>query len=230
MSTHPASVWVKICANTSADDALLAAQSGADAVGFVFAPSTRRVTPVQVAAISARLEPTYPKVSRIGVFDALDADNIPATVREARLTGVQLHFDYSRDLLTHLRRQLAPDIMVIQAAHWRVGQQAPGEFAAHMAILSTVRAIDAALVDSRTAAASGGTGIAFDWAAARHATAALSPTPLIVAGGLTPANVAEAIRVLLPWGVDVASGVESTPGRKDPAKVRTFIQAARRPT
>jgi phosphoribosylanthranilate isomerase len=92
--------------------------------------------------------------------------------------------------------------------------------------------VDAVLVDSRTASAVGGTGVTFDWAAARttlfqNAEAQEVKTRLIAAGGLNPDNVAEAIAALSPWGVDAASGVEAAPGRKDPAKVREFISRAR---
>ena len=87
--------------------------------------------------------------------------------------------------------------------------------------------MDAVLVDSRTATAVGGTGVAFDWAEASKALFQRANARLIAAGGLNPANVAKAIQALRPWGVDAVSGVEATPGRKDPAKVREFIRRAR---
>jgi phosphoribosylanthranilate isomerase len=87
--------------------------------------------------------------------------------------------------------------------------------------------VDAILVDSRTATAAGGTGVAFDWASARETLFQSDEVRLVAAGGLTPANVAEAIATLRPWGVDVASGVEMCPGRKDPQKVRDFLAIAR---
>ena len=108
--------------------------------------------------------------------------------------------------------------------------QPHGAFARELAEYCAVPQIDAVLVDSRTATAIGGTGVAFDWAAAREALGSLENKPpkrLIVAGGLTPENVSQAIRTLPSWGVDVASGVEASPGKKDAAKIKSFIDAAR---
>jgi phosphoribosylanthranilate isomerase len=221
-------MWIKICGNTNLDDAALAVELGADALGFVFAASPRRVTPEQVAAITPHLPAT---VERIGVFDTDALDEIVATVRTAGLTGVQVHRGYSPGLIASLAARL-PGVRLIQTSHWNVDADQLAEASrdaseAAIALLRTDSHIQAVLVDSRTAVASGGTGVAFDWDAARGMLAGLAPMPLVVAGGLTPGNVREAITVLDPWGVDVASGVEARPGVKDPVKLAAFIANSR---
>jgi phosphoribosylanthranilate isomerase len=224
-------MWIKICANTNLDDAALAAELGADALGFVFAPSPRRVTPSQVAAITPHLPP---EVEKIGVFHILDFGEIAATIRAAGLTGAQLHGGFSSNLIESLANEF-PALRIIQTTHWNVDDPsapaAPAGQVAHeaaLAMLRSTRHLAAVLVDSRTATASGGTGIAFDWNAARESLSALAPMPLIVAGGLHHENVQQAVAILQPWGVDVASGVEFRPGRKDPEKLAAFLANARK--
>jgi phosphoribosylanthranilate isomerase len=216
-------MWIKICANTNLDDATLAAELGADALGFVFAHSPRRVTPPQVAAITAHLPSS---VEKIGVFHTSDVNEIADTIRSAGLTGAQLHGAYSPGLVAALASQF-PALKIIQTAHWNTVDQPAGAFAEQLAEIRNIPRIDAVLIDSRTPTASGGTGIAFDWCAARAALSTLSPTRLVVAGGLNAGNVQQAIATLDPWGVDVASGVESQPGRKDPQKLAAFLSNAR---
>jgi phosphoribosylanthranilate isomerase len=213
------SLWIKICANTSLADARLAAEAGADAVGFVFAPSPRRVTAEQAALIVPQLPATLEK---IGVFVDAGFDEIAATVDAVGLTGVQLHFDAPSALAAQLRERFGPKLRILGVVHF--GSATAERVASMMGDAN----IDALMVDSRTAAAVGGTGVAFDWDAARGLIFdADGPMKFIAAGGLTPENVAEAIATLRPWGMDVVSGVESAPGRKDPAKVRAFIDRAR---
>jgi phosphoribosylanthranilate isomerase len=211
------SLWIKICGNTSLADAQLAAEAGADAVGFVFAPSPRQVTAEQVAAIVPHLPA---QLEKIGVFVYASFDEIASTVRACGLTGVQLHSDAGPDMPAQLRAAFGPALRILRVVHF-------GPDAAEQAAeLARDAHIDGILVDSRTANAVGGTGIAFDWSEART-TIFSGNGKLVVAGGLNPENVAEAIATLAPWGVDVASGVESAPGRKDPAKVRQFVANAR---
>ena len=216
------SIWVKICANTSLEDARLAAEAGADAVGFVFAPSKRQVTVEQVAAIV----PALPiAVEKIGVFAADSADRIEAAAQACGLTGIQLHFDAPLELTAELSARLGSARKILRVLHF--GSE-PLDAAA-LARLADPCA-DAVLIDSRSAKGTGGTGETFDWMAASQSLfreARERGVKLIVAGGLDPANVAEAIRILAPWGVDIASGVEATPGRKDHTKVRDFIAYAR---
>jgi phosphoribosylanthranilate isomerase len=217
------SLWIKICANTSLADTLLAVEAGADAVGFVFAPSPRRITAAQAAAITAHLPAAMEK---IGVFVDAELDDIYTTVRECGLTGVQLHFDAAPDWPEKLRERLGPKLRILRVVHFDAAST--DLIAEQIARHARNPHVDAVLVDSRTATVSGGTGIAFDWAEARKTVFGSSgKLKLIAAGGLSLANVAEAIAILRPWGVDVASGVEVTPGRKDPDKVREFVARAR---
>jgi phosphoribosylanthranilate isomerase len=220
-------IWIKICGNTSLEDARLAAEAGADAVGFVFARSPRRVTAAQVAAITPQLPS---KVEKIGVFVGADLEGIEAVVREAGLTGVQLQIAADPALPEELHARLGRELRILRVLHFN---------AEHLAGIATQLAdyahdthVDAVLIDSRTATAVGGTGVTFDWAAARltlfHGPEIHGPpSRLVVAGGLNPENVTEAIDTLRPWGVDVVSGVEAEPGRKDPVKVAEFIARAR---
>lgn len=222
------SLWIKICANTSLEDALLAAEAGADALGFVFAPSPRRVTAEQVAEIVRQL-PTG--IEKIGVFVDASFTEIATTVEATGLTGVQLHFDAAPELARNLRKRFSPSLRILRVVHFDAEQAAKMKDAGLS--LFADQNIDAILVDSRTATSVGGTGQTFDWAEAGKTlfqNANARQRALVAAGGLTPQNVAEAIAILRPWGVDVVSGVEARPGRKDPAKVRAFIANARAAT
>ncbi len=221
-------MWIKICANTNLSDVQLAVDAAADAVGFVFAPSPRRVDPAQVAAINPGL-PT--DLTQIGVFRTQAFDEIEFALHTAGLHGVQLHGELDFQLAERLRNAFDSNFFLIQSLHWSLDRDPAASertLRDELRAIGRHRAADAVLLDTRTAKASGGTGIAFDWERARDVLAAESgKLRIILAGGLNPANVAEAIRTLRPWGVDVASGVESFPGRKDPARVRAFIVAAR---
>jgi phosphoribosylanthranilate isomerase len=213
------SLWVKICGNTSLEDAWLAAEAGADAVGFVFAASPRRVTAEQVASITPRLPDALEK---IGIFVDSSLEEVEATVRKCGLSGVQLHADGGAELPSQLRKRLGPGLRILRVVHY--GADAPVQ----ADVLAQDMNIDALLVDSRTATAVGGTGIAFDWDEASESLFRNTATKrYIAAGGLNPENVANAIAKLNPWGVDVVSGVEAAPGRKDPDKVRVFVAKAR---
>ena len=210
------SLWVKICGNTSLADAQMAVDAGADAVGFVFAPSPRHVMTEQVAAIVPSLPDS---IEKIGIFVDADLATIAATVEQCGLTGVQVH---NNGLTGQLRARFGLGLRILRVVHF--GEDAARE----MQAVSSDSNIDGVLVDSRTATAVGGTGIAFDWKAARDSIfTGQRGLRLIAAGGLSPDNVAEAIATLNPWGVDVVSGVESSPGKKDPAKVWAFVAKAR---
>ena len=218
------SIWIKICGNTSLEDALLAAEAGADALGFVFARSPRQVTAAEVAAIVPRLPVT---VEKIGVFVDATLEEIVSTVQACGLTGVQLHFDAEPGLPAMLRERLGPELRILRVIHYDASTES--QCAAQMDEHTRNPHVDAVRVDSRTRAAVGGTGKTFDWNKARKAIFenAEARKRLVAAGGLNPANVAEAIATLRPWGVDVVSGVETKPGRKDAAKVREFVRWAR---
>lgn len=220
-------MWIKICGNTNLEDAQMAAEMGADAVGFVFAPSRRRVTAKDVAQITPHLPAN---VERIGVFDSLYAEEIAAVVREAGLTAVQLHGGGELVLAKRLNELFEGRVGLIQTVHWSVdeGSESANAVRQRLNEIEAANGIERVLIDSKVGQATGGTGVSFDWAAARavlHGGSGRSK--MIVAGGLRPENVAEAISKLNPWGVDVASGVEKAPGRKDPEKLAAFIRNAR---
>lgn len=246
-------MWIKICGNTSLEDAQLAADLGADALGFIFAPSKRRVTPQQVSSITPNLPPGS---ELVGVFQGQTAAEIVEIVNIAGLTAVQLH-DATTDktggngdpdawsVTRRVHDALGDRIRIIQALHWTVAPELlpnsiqrestviSPRMEAHtitrqLASLAASPGVDRVLIDSRVGAATGGTGVCFDWMAAREALSCLpSRLHLILAGGLDPRNVAEGIRILQPWGVDAVSGVEASPGHKDAQKLATFIQNAR---
>ena len=220
-------MWIKICANTNLEDAQLAAELGADAVGFVFAPSPRQVTPAEVA----RITPHLPEgLECVGVFPALEAQQIAAIAQECGLTAVQLQGGVSFERLRQLNEIFNGKVSLIQTLHWEVD----GDGASAAVVAGQLRQIDAegligrVLIDAKVGEALGGTGITFNWDAARATLAeAGAGLKLIIAGGLRAENVSDAIRRLNPWGVDVASGVEQSPGRKSPGKLAAFIRAAR---
>ncbi len=200
-------MFVKICGITTEEDALLAVAMNADAVGFVFAPSPRQVAAGHVRDIVRRLPP---EVLTVGVFRDEAPSRVLDIVHTAGLRAVQLH---GHELPEHARwiRERVP--LVFKA------------FAAGDPMLDHFDdfGVDAALIDS----AAPGSGEVFDWSLAEGAP---SNRRVILAGGLTPDNVALAIERVAPWGVDVASGVEvvgGEPGRKDAAKVRAFVLNAR---
>jgi phosphoribosylanthranilate isomerase len=202
-------VKIKICGLTSLGDALLALAAGADALGFMFyEPSPRYVTFDQAGAIIRRLPPF---IAKVGVFVNAPEAAVRRAVAECGLDCLQFHGEETPAFC----RRFAP-LKVIKA----FGIQNADSLAALPAY-----ATDAWLLDSYVPGVPGGTGAQFNWdlalAAKRHGV------PIILAGGLGPDNVAEAIQRVRPYGLDVASGVESAPGKKDPAKVRDLIARAR---
>lgn len=208
---------VKICGLTTVEDAQAAAAAGADMIGFVFAPSPRRVTPEEAARIAGAL-PLF--VLRVGVFVDADYDTVCRTAAQARLDVLQLHGSEDNTLLEQLRRA---GHRVIKAV--RVRDEASLDGLADLAA-------DALLLDTASGAQAGGTGRPFDWRLACLAKERLAQhgrrLPLIVAGGLRPDNVADCLRRVNPDGVDVSSGVERLPGRKCPERMREFVTIVRR--
>jgi phosphoribosylanthranilate isomerase len=215
-------MWIKICGNTSLEDARFAAECGAHAVGFVFAPSPRQVGANLVGKITQQLPP---QLEKYGVFVDADFDEIVSTVAACGLTGVQIH--RSSDVLLPLRlrqhfAQFPGRIGILRVLHYK-----NQGFEQQLAELGRNHALDGVLVDSSTERAVGGTGTSFNWLEARNSFLRTAPhLRLIAAGGLAPENVKQAIQILRPWGVDVVSGVESAPGKKDPARVLAFIRSA----
>ena len=217
-------MWIKICGNTSLEDARFAADCGADAVGFVFAPSPRQVGASLVSKITEQLPP---QLEKYGVFVDAGFDQIASTVAECGLTGVQIHRSSDESLSSRLRRHFAHfprRISILCALHYKDHDPI---FDQQLRELGGNDALDGVLVDSSTTRAVGGTGTTFNWLQARNSFLRAAPhLRLIAAGGLSPENVKQAIQILRPWGVDVVSGVESAPGKKDPARVQAFIRSA----
>lgn len=221
-------MWIKICGNTSLADVQASIDAGADAVGYVFAESPRRVTARQVAAIAPGLPHD---LTQMGVFASGDIEEIAASARAAGVNGIQLHTSLDLRRLDALRSAFDPSFFLVQTLHWDLNGD-PSEAAARLReelrTLAHHGVADAVLIDTKNTTASGGTGQRFDWEHARNAlSGAAGKLRIIVAGGLSPANVSQAIRTLRPWGVDVSSGVEASPGKKDPLRVKEFIRAAR---
>ena len=226
-------MFLKICANTNLEDALLAAELGADAVGFVFAKSKRQVTAEQVAEIVEQLPPT---VEKIGVFDLDDPYGIEHYVGCAGLTGAQLHRAYDAERVRLLSAEFGGELKIIQTVAYELDPldrfAADERFEAALKQVLLDPLVWALLIDAKRAGVSGGLGLAFDWKhvgglVARASAETAGEHRVLLAGGLTPDNVSTAIAEFSPWGVDVASGVEAAPGRKDPQLLRDFIAAAR---
>jgi phosphoribosylanthranilate isomerase len=219
-------MFVKICANTNLEDALLAAELGADAVGFVFAESKRQVTPEQVAPIVRALPGS---VSKVGVFTSTDAEEILQAASTAGLTDVQLHSAYDPALVLRIGSGCGGTLGILQVVDVPAGADL-AELRRQLIAVLRDESVTAALLDASHGGTSGGTGKTFDWgltAQVVREVQAETEGRVIVAGGLDPDNVGQAIAAFDPWGVDVASGVEARPGHKDPATLRAFLKAAR---
>lgn len=202
--------WIKFCGTTSLEDAQASVEAGADALGFIFAPSKRRISPEKAGEIVKRLPQN---VARVGVFVNESAEQIRETIRQAGLTLVQLHGDESPEFVLALREQIGVIKTIL----------VNGSLEDHFALFCGHReCADHILLDSGS-----GSGKTFDWKSVRRRVDG-HDVRLIVAGGLTPENVGLAIHALKPWGVDVVSGVEAEPGRKDPAKLKAFVAAVRK--
>ncbi len=206
--------WIKICGTTSIADALASVQAGADALGFIFAASARRVTAEKAQEIIRELPPN---VERIGVFMNAAADEVAKTVSEVDLTGVQLHGEESgQEIYSRLPRDKRPFMRIIKTILVRDGFEKKFESSK-----SEDSVINAWLFDSGT-----GSGVTFDWKVAREKLP--KPERFIIAGGLTPENVRQAMAEFSPWGVDVVSGVERERGHKDHEKLKVFVAAVRK--
>lgn len=208
---------VKICGITEPEDARAAAAAGADAVGFVFAPSPRQVSASR-AAVAGKALPPF--VARVGVFVDPALDFVRETAREAGLHVIQLHG--------------AEDNAFIEAVQGLGYTVVKALAVRDDSVLRSLKRLtaDAVLLDTYDPDMAGGTGVTFDWRFAASAQAVLEeadrPLPLILAGGLDADNVAGAVRVSRPYAVDVSSGVERAPGKKCAKKMRRFVENARR--
>lgn len=202
---------IKICGITNVEDANVAVRAGADALGFImYRKSPRWVDPAVARSIIAGLPPF---VLPVGVFVNETAERVRTLMDECGFTLVQLHGDESALYCQNLGR---PTLKAVRLKD-RGAFLALAEFHGR----ANVRGF---LIDAFSDQGYGGTGQTADWGLAQEAARS---TPIILAGGLSPANVAEAIQIVRPYGVDVSSGVEKSPGKKDPDKVKAFIDAAR---
>jgi phosphoribosylanthranilate isomerase len=211
--------WIKICGTTNLEDGRLAVEAGADALGFVFYErSPRNVDPDKVREIVAQLPSG---VEKVGVFVDHSFRQMREVVQATGLTAVQFH---SRNW-KNIEDLLGSNGNI---AATRIIMALPADELSQADSLIQTHHIHAIMLDSGSSQTPGGTGKTFDWKKAQGLIQAMSLSiPVIVAGGLTPLNVAEAMKLFQPYGVDVASGVEAKPGKKDPDKVRAFIQAVR---
>ncbi len=213
--------WIKICGNTSAEDALAAVEAGADAVGLVFAPSPRRIDPETARAVVAEVPEG---IEKIGVFVNERQELIREIVARVGLTAVQLHGDESPEFVRTLFSGCRAGTKVFRSLPVGPGiEDALRRFAG-------APGVDGILLDSAGNAQRprGGTGRSFDWEATRAWVPEVARrVRVVLAGGLSPENVALAVRVLKPWGVDVCSGVERCPGKKEHARMKEFVAAVR---
>jgi phosphoribosylanthranilate isomerase len=217
-----AGTWIKICGTTSLHDARLAVEAGANALGFVFAPSPRRVDIEMAAEIVAGVNG---EVETIGVFVNETPAQLAQIVEQVGLSGVQLHGDEDAGTLARVR-QLLGQRKLIKAL--RVSELAGNAKFNVEDYWKPESGVDAILLDSGSSQMRGGTGATFDWErVAPIASRIREKMPLIIAGGLNAGNVGRAIAMFQPWGVDVVSGVESEPGVKDENKLRDFVAAIR---
>jgi phosphoribosylanthranilate isomerase len=212
--------WIKFCGTTSLADAMASIAAGADAVGFIFAPSKRQVNASQVKTITQELPV---EIEKIGVFMDERVENILSIVESAGLTGVQLHGRESSDDVARLAEQLRGE-QRSRNQRFRVIKTVlvKDNFPEELQTMHAVRPPDCILLD-----AGAGSGKTFAWDAARELVHS-SKAQLIVAGGLTPENVGDAVAMLSPWGVDVVSGVELQAGKKDPQKLNAFVDSVRK--
>jgi phosphoribosylanthranilate isomerase len=219
--------WVKICGITNLEDALMAVEAGADALGFVFyEKSPRYIRPERARRIIEGLPTT---IEKFGVFAQASAEDVNDVVTQSGATAVQVFVDVEPPdgrkaecarCFEQLKRNRP--LKIVPVLSMQQGQpEGP-------AMMWHPGAVYAFLLDSGSAWEPGGTGKRFDWTKNEAALKTIKALAnVIVAGGLTPSNVSEAMRMLKPWGVDVSSGVEAGPGKKDPDKVRAFIAAVR---
>ncbi len=227
--------YIKICGITNLNDALAAIEYGADMLGFNFYPkSPRYITPAACQNIAGILRQQYPHITLVGVFVNAAAAEIQNIMQTCHLHLAQLHGDEPPNMLAALQRRafkairlsaqttpsLAELLDLIQPFLPSADPSAPIRLPASQSDPASAL-YPALLIDAAAPGLYGGSGHTTDW----YTAAALARRmPLLLAGGLTPKNVAAAIQQVQPWGVDVASGVEASPGKKDPQKMKQFIE------
>jgi phosphoribosylanthranilate isomerase len=199
---------IKICGIKTVTDALAAMDAGADMIGFNFYPKSPRYIDVGICRNITSVMRRYAHITMVGVFVNASVAEICATMETCNLSLAQLHGDETAEMLNALNGKAFKAFRGIP--------ETMDGFARYDA--------PAFLVDASVKGAYGGTGVKADWNSAAELG---KKYPLLLAGGLTPENVADAVRQVMPWGVDVASGVESVPGEKDASKMKAFVQAVR---
>lgn len=202
---------VKICGITRLHDALMACEYGADLIGFNFyQASPRYIEPALCEKLVAEIKKSYPRVTLVGVFVNLQVSEVNSIMKDCSLDLAQLHGDEDPDTILQIGKA------------FKAFRGIPDEETMNAFISKKQTAPPTFLVDSSVAGVYGGSGQAGDWSAAALLA---NKHPFLLAGGLRPENVANAIAQVRPWGVDTASGVESKPGEKDSQKMKLFIQS-----
>jgi phosphoribosylanthranilate isomerase len=233
-----AMTWIKICGTTNLEDAHLAVEAGADALGFVFyVKSPRYINPEAAQKIVEQLPET---IEKVGVFVNSDAPDVVAIVNDVRLTAVQWHMPADPAQVRSTPPELSgncfgrpievypsfPFSWFTNGVTFSTGPEFHVEPGRSKCVPKNIPGPPRMFLDSGTSEIPGGTGKTFDWEKALSLTEQLRKAyDIVIAGGLTPANVQQAISKFHPFGVDVVSGVEARPGKKDPEKVRAFIEA-----
>jgi len=211
-------IRVKICGMRNVDEARMAVSLGADALGFLCGLSYRTDDELDLATAQRIISEVPPFVSTVLVTHQTDLDWVVRACRQSGCSTVQLHGDFALEQIPELRTMI-PNVRIIKAVS--VVDESAIKFAA-----SAAEQADAIILDSRTATRIGGTGHTHDWSISARIAKTLSK-PVILAGGLTPANVVKAIEVVQPFAVDVNSGVELPDGSKSPQKVGDFVRLAK---
>ena len=223
--------WVKICGITNVEDALTAVKAGADAIGFVFYQKSSRKMDSETAQEIVGALPR--EVEKVGVFVNESPEHMESVAQRVGLTAIQLQVEGSfmrdQELQGMTPSENLNHYIALPVSYFLEGEGRFDSFALSLRKGEANEWVSAIFLDSGTPQQIGGTGCTFNWQRSIAVAEAVKQAGfnLVVAGGLNPANVTEAIRILKPWGVDVSSGVESKPGKKDPARVRAFVDAVR---
>lgn len=217
---------VKACGITSAEDAALCVELGADALGLVVEypdPVPWTLTRAEARALADAFGGAAECVAVVGG----DAETVIGIVEAVRPQAVQLHRDESLEVVAAVKAAVGEAVAVVKAVRIPVGDERPAAYWLEVATAFVEAGADRILLDSKTAARPAGTGVAVDWSLAAEVVAELGGVPVVLAGGLGPANVGEAVRQVQPWAVDAISALEDEAHRKVPAHVAAFVAAVR---